>query len=279
MERKRIFIAVKTYPTISKKHVELVCTAGVLEDGAWIRLYPVRFRTLDIEQKYPKYAWIEADIERNLSDFRPETYRIVDPESITVVDRLHYKQTPWGMRKEIIFKNKEIFTNLERLILLAKTEGTSLAVFKPTHIRDFKIEQTEREWPKDTLKILELQSRQLSMFQSPEEFAIDFRVADKIPYKFSYRFSDDSGRESTLMIEDWEIGMLYRNCLKNANGDENQAVEQVRQKYYDYFLKEKDLYFFLGTTREFHNVAPNPFIIVGVFYPPISHQTDLFGLI
>jgi hypothetical protein len=279
MERKRIFIAVKTYPTISKKHVELVCTAGVLEDGAWIRLYPVRFRTLDIEQKYPKYAWIEADVERNLSDFRPETYSIVNPESIAVVDRLHYKQTPWNMRKEIIFRNKEIFTNLEKLIILAKTKGTSLAVFKPTHILDFKIEQTEREWPKDTLKILELQSRQLSMFQTPEEIANDFRVADKIPYKFSYRFSDDSGRESTLMIEDWEIGMLYRNCLKNANGDEHQAVEKVRQKYYDYFLKEKDLYFFLGTTREFHNIAPNPFIIVGVFYPPISHQTDFFGLI
>jgi hypothetical protein len=26
--------------------------------------------------------------------------------------------------------------------------------------------------------------------------------------------------------------------------------------------------FFLGTTQKFHNVAANPFIIVGIFYPP-----------
>ena len=32
MEQKRVFILVKTYPTISEKYSELVCTAGVLED-------------------------------------------------------------------------------------------------------------------------------------------------------------------------------------------------------------------------------------------------------
>ena len=31
-EKKRIYILVKTYPTISEKYSELVCTAGVLED-------------------------------------------------------------------------------------------------------------------------------------------------------------------------------------------------------------------------------------------------------
>jgi hypothetical protein len=48
MERKRVYIVVKTYPTISTKYAELVCTAGILEDGSWIRLYPLRFRTLDM---------------------------------------------------------------------------------------------------------------------------------------------------------------------------------------------------------------------------------------
>ena len=42
-ERKRIFILVKTYPTASKRYRETVCTAGIQEDGTWIRLYPVRF--------------------------------------------------------------------------------------------------------------------------------------------------------------------------------------------------------------------------------------------
>ncbi|MCL2166220.1 MAG: hypothetical protein FWH49_02895 [Clostridiales bacterium] len=34
-QKKKIYIVVKTYPTISKEYAELVCTAGVLEDGSW----------------------------------------------------------------------------------------------------------------------------------------------------------------------------------------------------------------------------------------------------
>ncbi len=36
-ETKRVYILVKTYPTVSKSYSELVCTAGILEDGSWIR--------------------------------------------------------------------------------------------------------------------------------------------------------------------------------------------------------------------------------------------------
>jgi hypothetical protein len=50
-------------------------------------------------------------------------------------------------------------------------------------------------------------------------------------------------------------------------GDEGVAIKQVREKYFDEFRK-KDTHFFLGTTKQFHNVAPNPFIVIGVFYPP-----------
>jgi len=74
-EKKRIYIVVKTYPTISKEYSELVCTAGFLEDGSWIRLYPVPFRKLELDQKYTKYTWIEVNVTRNIKDFRAETYR------------------------------------------------------------------------------------------------------------------------------------------------------------------------------------------------------------
>ena len=76
------------------------------------------------------------------------------------------------------------------------------------------------------------------------------------------------------MIEDWEIGALYWNCFKRAKNEEI-AVQKVKQKYFDEF-KTKDLFLFLGTTKRFHNVAPNPFIIIGVFYPPVTEQKALF---
>ena len=36
MAKTKVLITVKTYPAISKKYEELVCTAGFLEDGSWI---------------------------------------------------------------------------------------------------------------------------------------------------------------------------------------------------------------------------------------------------
>lgn len=39
----------------------------------------------------------------------------------------------------------------------------------------------------------------------------------KLPWKFSYRLEDTLGRESTMMIEDWEIGALHWNCIKAAS--------------------------------------------------------------
>ena len=44
-------------------------------------------------------------------------------------------------------------------------------------------------------------------------------------------------------------------------GNEAIACRKVKEKYFDWMCKERDLYFFLGTTKQFHNVAPNPFII------------------
>jgi len=46
MAKTKVLIAVKTYPTLSEKYDELVCTAGFKEDGTWIRIYPVPFRKL-----------------------------------------------------------------------------------------------------------------------------------------------------------------------------------------------------------------------------------------
>jgi len=79
------------------------------------------------------------------------------------------------------------------------------------------------------------------------------------------------------MIEDWEIGQLFRNCLKNSRNDEKQAIKKVRQKYFDEFVKTKDIYLFLGTTKQWHiRRAPNPFLIIGVFYPKKEQQLNLF---
>jgi len=149
-----------------------------------------------------------------------------------------------------------------------------LALFKPTEIVDFIIEETEREWDRESLNTLRAKLDQFSLFQTPEEVEREFRVVQKLPYAFSYRFRDCKGKESTLMIGDWEIGALYWNCLKQSEGNEKKALELVHKKYMEEFTG-KDLYLFLGTTRQFHGWAKNPFVIIGVFYPPVISQLTL----
>lgn len=105
-EMKRVFIAVKTYPTISEKYAELVCTAGVLEDGSWIRLYPIPFRKLEVEQKYPKYSWVQVKVRRNPADFRPETYRPYDLSTIIVEPKPN--KVDWNERPPMPSPNQQM---------------------------------------------------------------------------------------------------------------------------------------------------------------------------
>jgi hypothetical protein len=70
------------------------------------------------------------------------------------------------------------------------------------------------------------------------------------------------------LIIDWKIGALYWNGLKRNNNDEAKACADVKKKYWDDFVKTKEVYLILGTTLEHHNMnAPNPFLIIGVFAP------------
>jgi len=250
----------------------LYSTAGLYNGEKWIRVYPVSFRFLQDSDKYPKYSWVELDLVRNRKDFRPESYRpkLGVDERIKVIDRIGTGSShDWAGRKSIILK--EVFASMTELIQLAKgTRKKSLATLKPSRIVDFVIEEDEREWKQEWQD----QLKQLNMFDIPTKGG-KRKVVKKLPYKFSYRFFSEGDKEPrTLMIEDWEIGALFWNCLYRTGGDERAALQQVKQKYFDEFM-EKDLYLFVGTTHRFHNVAPNPFVIIGVFYPPKTEQMML----
>lgn len=273
MALTKVLITVKTYPAISSKYDELVCTAGFREDGTWVRIYPIQFRKKSYDQQYSKYDWIELDLVKNKSDFRPESYRPYSHGSeIKIAGHLDTKGN-WFERKKFVLG--KVYYNLTELVAEAKNKNicTSLAVFKPSKILDFTIEEVEREWDKIKLAKLEAERLQGNLFQQPEN---PFEVVRKLPYKFSYVFEDNQGKRSTLMIEDWEIGQLYWNCLAKYEGNEQKAVEDVRKKYFEDFAKTKDLHLYLGTSQIHHYVSHNPFMIIGTFHPKIEIQASLF---
>src|SRR5699024_8575246 len=126
----------------------------------------------------------------------------------------------WHSRKQFCLKN--VYTNFETLIEESKKPtNKSLATFKPAKIHRLIIEKDEREW-KPVWKALQ---QQMNLFEDKEN---PRDVFPKLPYKFKYEFEDETGKRRKLMIEDWEIGQLYWNCLKKTDGDEEIALEKVK---------------------------------------------------
>jgi hypothetical protein len=274
MPKHRVLITVKTYPTLSRKYGETVCTAGVREDGSWVRIYPVPFRRLDETEQYRKFDWIDCTLIKSRSDPRPETRHAADPKELVPAGHMG-TGSGWRDRRRLLLETGQVHTRLQALIDGAKANTLSLATLKPTRVTGFVWEEEERDW--DPAKVAEMrdQSHQAELF-AEETWRETFKLIPKLPYSFSYEFEDADGRASKLQILDWEIGALYWNCLRRCKGDEKMALEKVRAKYFDQFLKT-DLHFFLGTTQQFHFVAPNPWVIIGVFPIPHQRQAQLFG--
>ena len=250
IEKVKVLITVKTYPLPSKVNQETVCTAGVKEDGTWIRLYPVRFRYLPYGQQYKKYQWIELEVVKHGKDPRNESYRPYG--EIKILGPIG-TQDNWEERKRYVLKHIE--PSLESLKGKSKS-GVSLGVIKPKEILDFTVEQVSGEW-KDKWQAL---FRQLKLFGEQQ------KPLEKLPYKFSYKFTccGENCAGHKIMIEDWEIYALYSNMLREY-GSEEKAIEKVKEQYFYRFPKEKDIYFFMGTTRKDHHRGT--FVIIGVFYP------------
>ncbi len=197
-------------------------------------------------------------MKRKTTDFRPETFK---PDSAPTLLGWISTANGWKKRRDIVLNH--VYTSFARLLEDSSSDRrVSLAVIKPTQVTGFEYEADEREWPEAWLH----RNRQLDLFRTEE----DIKTIRKVPYNFYYRFTTESDpNPHRIMVTDWEIGALYWNCMKTTNDDEKQALQMVRQKYFCEFTESKDLYFIMGSHFVHHAKGyPNPFMIVGVFYPP-----------
>jgi hypothetical protein len=278
MPRLKVLITVTTYPLPSSSYEELVCTAGVLESGEWIRIYPVPLefmRGMKIKGQFQrfKYTWIELDLRERTDDIRPESYSPIDYgfKDLVVHGNIDAKNF-WSERKSFCLNN--VYTNLDTLIAESRDpRNKSLATFKPKEILNFRAVPDAEEWKPEWKA--QLQQLQLD-FEKASQNPTKRELIRKVPFKFYYDFIDENDKVSKMMIEDWEIGELYWKCLSACKGDKDAAVIKVKQRYFDTFKKKHDVHLFLGTTKQWHiRRSPNPFVIIGVFYPLKNPDTQL----
>lgn len=160
----RVLVTVMTYPTLSKNHFETVCTAGFREDGSWIRIYPVPHRLLFQydKPKYGKWQWIEADLEKNPRDGRPESFHIKNIESLKILDKIDAGAPNWNLRDHWIKKNKIVFNDMTEVLKLTKENKISLAVLKPTEFLSISSEEEDLTSYNQRLTALKKNMKQIS---------------------------------------------------------------------------------------------------------------------
>ena len=244
----KILITVKTYPTPSTRYREIVCTAGILEDGSWIRLYPIKYRYKNYSQWYKKYQWINVEVEKHSKDFRLESYK---PVGEIILGETVGIENNWAERKKyVLAKETKTMCYLQKETL---QKDISLAVIKPKKVIDFYWESTDRNWSSKQETVI----KQLSLFERNKPL-------EKIPYKFVYHFICEEAhcRGHKMMIEDWEVMELYRK-MRDKFGEE-KALNKVKEKFLNQVcLPKRDTYFFVGTVLQY-----GTWIIIGIFWPP-----------
>lgn len=270
--RHRVFITVMTYPAPSGKDQETVCTAGIGEDGRWIRLYPVDYRYLDDQHRYRKWQWISADLgPASGGDQRRESHKVTDG-SIELGDLLNSTtDKKWEQRRKIIdplethtyYQLQQRWTEDQA----AKQPRRSLGIIRPTQILDVVPQRRkDPDWSSTDIQKMS----QLRIF-GPQPKSLQ-----KVPYHFRVKFRcADSDEDHLLAMEDWETGRLYWNCVWGGDSEE-VAIQKVRSKYMDLFfdLAKRDVRLFMGTIAAF-----NTWVVIGSFYPPRREhegQTSLF---
>ena len=257
---RTVLITVKAPPNPSKKYQEINCCAGIdLATKEWIRLYPIPFRLLDYDKKFPKYSIISVNCQRPLRDKRVESYK-VDQDSIKILRHVG-TQNEWSERKKVVLPtlSPSFCTILDEV-----SRNKSLGVFKPTDIK-FEIKKSV---PND-------EEKRRAAYEQHLLFDKTLEPVEHIPFSFYYSFKCQKSRGCPghkLMIHDWELMQAYRRW-RHKYAEQALLLDKIREKWLDRLCEPtKDTYFYVGNIWR----RPKQFMILGVFYPPKS-APSLFG--
>ncbi|MFF4988027.1 hypothetical protein ACFY19_12610 [Streptosporangium saharense] len=260
-------ITVKTYPELSSKYRETSCVAGIRLDRGkpqHVRLFPVPFRLLSTDVQFTKYSIVEVDVRRHSGDRRPESLR-PNLETLHVVGSVPPSD---GWRQRYAYVEPLVAPSLCAIKRDQEVNGTSLGIFRPAEITDFRLEPAE-PWPAAKTAL----SGQMDLFDQ------DLRPLEWVPFEFRYRFrcADSHCAGHDMGLKDWEAGASYRKFLR-AYG-ERVAREKLHERWFERVITpDRAVHCFVG------NIAARPrtFMLLGLFYPQRSVvefvQDDLFSV-
>lgn len=263
VQRIRVMITVKAYPTVSRQYNETVCVAGIRVDTPspkHVRLFPVPFRELEEAQQFDKYDVVEVDVTGHTRDDRPESRRPV----LATLRVVGHVPTDGDWEQRAMWVRPLVAGSLCQIKREQRAGGTSLGMFRPGRVTAFKLIKAEErsDWQ-------EMMASQMNIFD-PER-----RKLEALPYRFVYCFrcaeEECGGHEIGLL--DWEAGAAY---LKWRHRYPPQVLEdKIREKWFTQIAgPQRDVHFFVGNLHK----RPRQFMLLGAFWPPrgVMDRMQLF---
>ncbi len=244
-KKERVCILVKAYPQPSQKYEETVCCAGITEDKRFLRLYPIPYRRLNKEQRFQRFDWVEMDLQKDISDHRPESHKVV-PDTIRIAFSRHKMKPEERVRlwkpfvTESLHALKEQNSETRRSLGIIKPDPGSVK-FRIRPLREASEEDqalTRNLYHQASL----LDTAPLPELKRPE-------------YTFEYEFTS-GGHQHKMKIHDWEVAAAY-HAYKKRYGD--SALEMLDAEY-GQNIPTQNLHLILGTMK----AHPRQFIIIGV---------------
>jgi hypothetical protein len=235
-ETEKIVVLVRATPEESKKHGYLVCVAGINEKGEFRRVYPFEFSYGEKLIDFKKKDRIEVVLTEPDNDQRRESRKQIRYKN------LHSPVEDEELRSLLGSK----VSSIEKL----KEENASLGVVKP-ELLDVKTE----------INSTEIYDKQ-QYFNLMGDYLVEKREKVKMPVELKYHFrckNDLACKGHQIILLDWELNELARKIMREEI-DTASIEEKIRNKFYD-FMKERDLYFVMGTHFRFKT-----WMIIGIFY-------------
>jgi hypothetical protein len=231
-----LMVNCKTYPAVSTKYVETVCTGGVQITGEFVRLYPVQFRFLDADQKYKRWDVIRVRAYRDSKDTRPESWHLSPGTDIEVLGSIKTPEEQWTWMQPTVHASREVMD----------TNGITNGCVEIEPI-ELYWEHDEVEWTASQLKVIE-----------QRDFFLDSNlvraVAQRVPFQFRLRYVEKSTRqEGDGKVLQWSYYEGYQKRKRKGLSDSEameQTAEVIRQSI---FKPTKKVFAIFGTHSRFKN--------------------------
>ncbi|AKB19094.1 MULTISPECIES: hypothetical protein [unclassified Methanosarcina] len=248
-EKEEITVLIRATPEKSRRNGEVhaVGVTGINKAGELLRLYPLRFRYGEGLVDFRKNDLLEVMVTKPEHDLRLESRKVLDYVNLE-------KPAKDRKIKELILP---LVTSLERLSI----EGVSLGVVKP-ELLDVEVK----------VNSIETYDRQ-QYFNMMGDFLEKGEKA-RMPVEVRYTFrceGEEACRGHRINLLDWELNETVRNIVREKR--EHEAVKKKIEEQLFELLKEKELYFIMGT-----HFTYGTWMITGIFCPEKEgrNQSSIF---